>query len=113
MAAFRALMVVIFIVITGYTAVVIADHGMNLLPVFFGDIAVMAWPGQFNVDFSCFLVLSGLWLAWRHHFSAAGLVLGVFGVFGGALFLSVYLFIVSFSTADMKELMLGKVRATA
>lgn len=112
MAGFRALMVVIFLVITVYTAVVISEHGMGLLEVFFRDMLAMGWPGQFNLDFMCFLVLSALWLSWRHEFSGAGLVLGVCGFFGGALFLSAYLLVVSYqANGDVKVLLLGDKRA--
>ena len=92
MGAFRFLLAIIFLTIVAYTVVVIANHGMGLLPVFFGDMGRMAWPGQFNLDFMGFLVLSGLWLAWRNHFSPGGLALGALGLFGGAPLLTAYLF---------------------
>jgi hypothetical protein len=111
MSAFRALLAVIFGVIVVYTAIVVANHGFGLFPVFFGDMAEMGWPGQFNLDFMGFLVLSGLWLAWRHEFSPAGLVLGVLGFFGGAPVLTAYLFFASRQTDDWAELLLGKARA--
>jgi hypothetical protein len=67
MTFLRLLLVLIFTAITLYTGVVIANHGLNLLlPVFYGDMATLAWPGQFNLDFMCMLALSGLWVAWRH-----------------------------------------------
>jgi hypothetical protein len=72
----------------------------------------MNWPGQFNADFLCLLSLSGLWLAWRHHFSPGGLAVGVLGFFGGALFLSAYLFIATLTAkGDAKVLLLGSRRA--
>lgn len=112
MTAFRLLLVVIFVAISLYTAFVVAEHGLGLLQVFFGDIAAMGWPGQFNLDFLCFLVLSALWLAWRHHFKPPGLVLGVLGFFGGALFLSAYLLVASYRAGgDVRVLMLGPSRA--
>ncbi|CAN5810072.1 hypothetical protein BH11PSE8_BH11PSE8_33710 [soil metagenome] len=46
------------------------------MPVFVEDIFAMTWRGQFNVDFTCLLLLSGLWLAWRHRRSSVGIVLG-------------------------------------
>ena len=113
MLAFRTLLLVMFISLGGYTAITIANHGWNLIPVFFGDMAAMAWPGQFNFDFMGFLILSGLWVSWRHQFSPAGLALGLVAVFGGIMFLSPYLLIVSFQAdGDVKELLLGKARAT-
>ncbi len=114
MNAFRSLLIVLWIVMLGVTAVVIVNHGINLFPVFFGDIADMTWRGQFNVDFSCFLVLSATWLMWRHEFSPIGIVVGVIGFFGGALFLTAYLLIASFAAnGDMKEVLLGKGRSSA
>jgi hypothetical protein len=112
MILFRTLLVVIFLAIVGYTAIVVNNHGMGLLPVFFGDMAEMAWPGQFNLDFMCFLLLSAVWVSWRHEFSAVGLLLGLTAFFGGALFLSIYLFIQSFMVeGNVRVLLLGPNRA--
>lgn len=114
MNGFRALLGSILIAIVVYTVIVISSHGMNLLPVFFGDIGRMGWPGQFNMDFAGFLILSGFWLAWRHHFSPAGLALGLLGLFGGAPVLTAYLLITSFqSGGDVKVLLLGQRRAAS
>ncbi len=113
MIAFRSFLVAVFLIIAGYTLVVIANHGLNLLPVFFGDMAKMQWPGQFNLDFMCMLLLAGLGVSWRHQFSVAGVVLGLVAVFGGALFLSAYLLIESFRTkGDIRRLLLGDARVT-
>lgn len=109
MTMFRFLLVLIFTAIVLYTGVVVANHGLNLLPVFFGDMAKLAWPGQFNLDFMCMLALSGLWVAWRHRFTASGIALGLIAFFGGALFLSVYLFAESFRVrGDIRALLLGQ-----
>lgn len=113
MNAFRILLVVIFLAISGYTVVVINNHGIGLLPVFFGDMAEMGWPGQFNLDFMCFLALSALWVSWRHEFSAVGLLLGVCAFFGGALFLSIYLFIQSYRVNGNVNLLLMGRRAVS
>lgn len=113
MNAFRALLVAMWLLIAGYTSVVVARHGLGLLPIFFGDMATMTWPGQFNLDFLCMLTLSGLWVSWRHHFSAAGLVLGLLAVFGGAFFLTTYLLIVSVqANGQVRQILLGRGRAS-
>jgi len=112
MRAFRILLGVIFVCIIIYTSIVGINHGWNLFPVFFGDMAAMTWVGQFNLDFMGFLTLSGLWLAWRHHFSPGGLALGMRGFFGGMSVLAPYLLFASYKAkGDMKVLLLGKVRA--
>jgi hypothetical protein len=114
MNMFRILLAIMITGILGYTGIVGVNHGWDLFPVFFGNIAAMTWPGQFNFDFTCFLMLSGLWLAWRHHFSPGGLVLGALGVVGGIMVLAPYLLFVSFkANGDIKELLLGEVRANS
>lgn len=112
MTAFRALLIALWVILAGYTAIVVANHGVGLLRVFFGDMAAMGWPGQFNLDFLFLLLLSALWVAWRHRFSSAGLLLGVLAMFGGSLFLTAYLLVVTGQAkGDMKEVLLGRMRA--
>ncbi|MFN8601519.1 MAG: hypothetical protein U0842_13715 [Candidatus Binatia bacterium] len=111
MGVLRIYLSVIFVVILGYTSVTIANHGMNLISIFFGDMATMAWPGQFNLDFMFMLTLSGLWVAWRHEFTPVGVVLGLLALFGGAMFLSAYLLILTSRDRDVRRLLLGPSRA--
>lgn len=114
MKAFRLLLTVQVTGLLVYTGMVGNTHGWSLLPVFLNDIAAMSWPGQFNLDFTMFLSLSGLWLAWRNHFSVGGFVLGVVGFFGGMLFLAPYLLFVSFQEkGDIRAVLLGGKRAAA
>ncbi|MFN3451126.1 MAG: hypothetical protein ACK4ZE_03135 [Sphingorhabdus sp.] len=114
MTLFRIFLATIIAVVGIYTAVVVANHGMGLLPVFFGDIAKMEWPGQFNMDFLSFLLLGGFWLMWRHHFSVLGIILGVSIFAGGAPYLCAYLLLASFQAkGDVKEILLGRERAAA
>ena len=112
MRAFRIYLAVVLACLGTYTLAVGLNHGWNLLPLFFGDIAAVTWAGQFNCDFMSFLSLSALWLAWRHHFSPAGLALGVLGFFGGMMVLAPYLFFASLrADGDVRVLVLGKGRA--
>ncbi len=112
MIAFRGFLFVFLAGLLAYTATVIANHGWDLLPVFFGDIAAMNWPGQFNLDFLGFLTLSALWTAWRHHFSPLGLALAVIAFFGGMGFLAIYLLVASVrARGDVAVLLLGATRA--
>lgn len=110
----RIVLVGFLVVLTAYTAIVIANHGWNLLAVFFGDMQAVDWAGQFNLDFMGFLLLSAIWTAWRHHFSALGLALAVLAFFGGMMFLTVYLLIASYQVrGDVGALLLGVRRAAA
>jgi hypothetical protein len=112
MTLFRIFLVTIIAAVGVYTAIVIAHHGMGLYPIFFGDIAAMSWPGQFNLDFLCFLIMSGVWVAWRHAFSVGGLVLGFAAFNLGAPFLAAYLLVESYrNNGDSAAILLGKARA--
>lgn len=76
MVVLRAVLVIHLIALTVYTALVIDRGGWDLLAVFFGDMAAIGWPGQFNLDFMGFLALSALWTAWRGRFAPGALALG-------------------------------------
>ncbi|MBL0924126.1 MAG: hypothetical protein IBJ12_06620 [Sphingomonadaceae bacterium] len=111
MTGFRILLVALISIVGIYTVFVVAEHGMDFLSPFYGDIAKMGWPGQFNLDFHAFLILGSLWLMWRHHFSPLGLLFGIIIFGGGAPFLCIYMLVVMLKDkADMAELLLGKRR---
>ena len=111
MNLFRLLLAVMLVTVVIYTGATAASHGLNLLPVFFGDIAKGAWPGQFDLDFMSMLALSALWVAWRNRFSPLGLGLAVVAFFGGTPFLSLYLLILSLrARGGIGESLLGKDR---
>ncbi len=107
MLIIRALCLVILVSLSAYTVpVVLAEP--NLFPAFFGAIAGGGWQGQFNLDFLFMLTLSGLYVGWRHRGSPAGLLLGALAFLGGALFLSVWLFVQSFRCdGDVRRLLVG------
>lgn len=108
MTLFRIFLVSLWLSLVGYTAIVITNHGMGFLPVFFGDIANMKWPGQFNLDFSCMLLLGAIWVAWRHGFSTKGWALAFLVPIGGASFLTLYLLAISFQcNGDTRMMALG------
>jgi hypothetical protein len=91
MKLFSLMLFCMLLVLAGYTGVVIGAHGLNLLPVFFGDIAKMEWPGQFNLDFLTLLTLSASWTVWRNAFTAKAWGLAVLAFFLGGAFLMTYL----------------------
>jgi hypothetical protein len=106
--AFRALLAVLWLFLVAYTAVVIAEYGMTLVPVFFGDIVRLNWRGQFNLDFTFLLVLSALWTAWRYKFAAQGLLLSPVALFGGSGFLLPYIVFLLFQErGDLRRVLLG------
>ena len=114
MTLLRVYAVIFLIVLVVYTLIVVSNHGAGLVPIFFNDMAAMAWPGQFNLDFMGFLILSALWVGWRHEYSLVGWVLTPLALTGGMLFLTIYLLIMSFKVnGDLKALLIGERRAAA
>ena len=114
MHTFRVYLVAVIVCLCAYTVIVGLNHGWNLLPIFFADIAAMTWPGHFNFDFMMFLALSGVWVAWRNQFSGAGTALGVVAVFGGMMFLAPYLLYLSIrAEGNVQVMLLGESRANA
>ena len=114
MLAFRLYLAAMLSALGIYTLFVIQNHGLTLIPIFFGDILDGAWPGQFNADFTGFLTLSALWTAWRHHFRPLGMGLAILALFGGIMFLAPYLLVISFKVnGDVRRLLLGDERASS
>jgi hypothetical protein len=112
MTVLRGYLIVVLACLSGYTLMVGNNHGWNLLPIFLANIADMTWSGQFNLDFTTFLGLSGIWVAWRHQFTGGAIALGVVAFFGGMMFLAPYLLWASAQAGgDAKTLLLGKERA--
>lgn len=114
MSQLRAISAAMFIAIFVYTIAAITYDGWNLVPIFVGNLLAFNWNGQFNLDFAFYLAISGLWVAWRHNFTGAGIALGLIASVAGMLFFAVYLFIViGRSNKDIEVLLLGEKRAAA
>ena len=112
MRNFRVLLALLLAVFAAYTAAVVANHGPGFPQVFFGDLAAMAWPGQINLDFLIYLLLSGLWIAWRHEFTAGGIALGLLALFGAVMLLPYLLWATANAGGDGRVLLLGRRRAS-
>ena len=66
------------------------------------------------VDFTTYLVLTALWVGWRHEFSGAGIALALLALIGGMLFFALYLvFALQQVKGDPAKLLLGPGRAGA
>jgi hypothetical protein len=79
-----------------YTLIAFNNEGFTLFQIFFSNIISLTWNGQFNLDFSFYLLLSGIWVVWRNNFSPLSYVLALITfVMGIAIFAPylVYLYI--------------------
>lgn len=111
MLAFRTLLMTFTIFIWIFTLIVTYRYGMTLVPIFVENIKALNWSGQFNLDFWTYLILSGLWIAWRKSFSLGGILLGALASFAGMMFLAPYLLLLSYkSSGDVIEILLGNQR---
>lgn len=112
MSYLRILVPALFLSIAVYTVIVVANHGTNLVPAYFADVFSLTWTGQFVADFTSYLVLSALWVAWRHDFSAAGIGLAALALVGGMLFFALYLlFAMQQAGGDPVKLLVGPQRS--
>jgi len=108
MKGWSILALALWVILMGYSALVIAEHGLGLLPIFFGDMAELGWPGQFNLDFMLMLFVSASWTMWRNRFSMAGVCLGVAAFFLGASFLLPYLaYLIAKHRGNMSDVLIG------
>lgn len=112
MGALRILLVLFALVILPYTYYTISHEGLTLFSVFLGDLQSLTWSGQFNLDFLTYLVLSSLWVAWRHNFSGQGLLLAACASVLGMSFFAPYLLLTSYQVkGNVVHLLLGSQRA--
>lgn len=108
MSRLRLVLITMTALIVIFTIAAVANEGLNLLPFFFNPVRALSWQGQFNVDFSCYLILSGVWMAWRGGFSGKSIALGVLAPPLGMLFFAPYLiYLLGKSNGDPKRLLLG------
>lgn len=112
MGNIRLVSALMLLVIVVYTAFVVMDHGLNFIPEYIGNIVAMNWAGQFQVDFSFYLILSALWVAWRHAFSGAGIALALCALCGGMLFFAAYLLVTALrEKGDVRAFVVGRAGA--
>lgn len=91
-----------------YTFVAFQTEGANLFQVFLNNMAALNWSGQFNLDFSCYLTLSGLWVMWRSKFSPTSILIGIVAMILGIIFFAPYvLYVLAKENGNLKKLLVG------
>ncbi|WP_299372225.1 hypothetical protein [uncultured Tateyamaria sp.] len=101
-------------VLVVYTLVVVGRDGLDLITPFAGAVLAMNWQGQFNVDFSTYLLLSTVWFLWRNAFSTQAWVFAPLVCVGGMLVFGSYLIWLSFRVdGRLDVLLLGPSRVAA
>ncbi|MCB1608000.1 MAG: hypothetical protein KDI71_13605 [Xanthomonadales bacterium] len=114
MRIFQAIAAILLLSLLGYTVLTVANEGLNFLPAAAESLAAMGWSGQFAADFSCYLVVSALWVLWRHRGSGAGWLFAVGALIGGFLYFGAYLLIASVQArGSISALLLGQQSASS
>lgn len=91
-----------------YTIIAFNNEGAGLLGIFVNNIQSLTWNGQFNLDFSCYLMLSGLWIMWRNRFSAVSIIIAVTAMIVGIMVFAPYLlWLVVKKRGDLKKVLVG------
>lgn len=108
MRILRNILIAMTLSIIFFTLMAISDGGLNLISPFIAPIIALNWQGQFNFDFACYLVLSGIWMAWRGGFTRRSNALGLLAPPLGIFFLAPYLiYLIGKSEGDPLRLILG------
>lgn len=108
MTFLRNTVALMFLAVAAYSLVVFSTVGMDFISPYIADLFSLTWPGQFNLDFTCYLLLSGLWVAWRGGFTGTSIALGVTASVLGMLAFGVMLLaFIRAAKGDLRALLLG------
>ncbi len=105
---FKTLLVVQTIGLLAYTIIAFQTEGASLLSVALNNIKSLTWSGQFNLDFLCYLTISGIWIMWRNKFSGISILVGTIAMILGIVFFAPYLlWLMSKEKRDLKRVLVG------
>lgn len=105
---FKALLVLQTIGLCIYTLFAYQAEGANLIGVAISNIKSLSWSGQFNLDFSCYLTLSGIWIMWRNKFTGKSIFIGTIAMILGIIFFAPYLLWLLFKeNGNLKLVLIG------
>lgn len=91
-----------------YTIIAINNEGGNFLAIALSNIQSLTWNGQFSLDFSCYLTLSGLWIMWRNKFTPMFIIVGFAAMILGIVFFAPYLlYLLSKENGNLKKVCIG------
>jgi hypothetical protein len=105
---FKSLLIVQTIGLLVYTFFAFQTEGADLFGVFTNNMLSLNWSGQFNIDFLCYLTLSGFWIMWRSKFSTKSIMLGLVAmVLGIVMFAPYLLWLTNKENGNIKRVLIG------
>jgi hypothetical protein len=108
-SGFIVILIIQTVLLIIYTGFAIKNEGWGLLSIFMSNISSLTWNGQFNLDFSCYLLLSGIWILWRNQYSVKAIVLAIAAMTIGIMVFAPYLIYLTYTEkGDLKFILLGK-----
>jgi hypothetical protein len=104
----KSLVTIQTIALLVYTCFAIKNEGWTLFNVLSNNISSLNWNGQFNLDFSCYLALSGIWIMWRNKFSISSIIFAVIAMIIGIIAFAPYLlYLITKEKGDLKKVLTG------
>lgn len=104
----RLLLVLQTVVVMVYTLIAFNNEGANLFGIFLSNIQSLSWNGQFNLDFSAYLILSGLWIMWRNKYNISSILFGIVASIVGIIVFAPYLlYLLWKEKGDLKKVIIG------
>lgn len=92
-----------------YTAYVGIHEGWNFLQVALNDVQSLTWRGQFGLDFSSYLVLSGIWIMWRNKFSWSSIGIATVAMIIGIIVFAPYvIYLIVKENYNIKKVLIGE-----
>ncbi|MEP1443451.1 MAG: hypothetical protein ABJK39_10635 [Hyphomicrobiales bacterium] len=108
MTQFRILITLILLGLIGYGLILVLNGRFDFITPILTTVPALTWQGHINLDFLSYLVVAGVWIAWRSGFTPAGTAIGVLSILSGMLFFAPYLlYQISRSGNDPRKLLLG------
>ena len=105
----KSVLVIQAVALVIYTGLTVTNKGWSLFDIFINDILAINWNGQFNLDFSCYLTLSGIWIAWRNKFSFTAILTAITAAIVGIIVFAPYLlYLLVIEKGDLKRVLLGQ-----
>lgn len=104
----KSLLIIQTIALLVFTGFAIKNEGWTLFSIFTNNITALSWNGQFNLDFSCYLTISGIWIMWRNKFSMSSIICAIIAmIFGIIVFAPYLLYLLTKEKGDLKKFLLG------
>jgi hypothetical protein len=107
--ALKSLLLMQTLAVLVYTIYAVKNEGWDLFQIFTTNMMSLNWNGQFNLDFSCYLTLSGIWIMWRNKFTISSVFMGIVAMIMGIIVFAPYLlYLLIVEKGNIKKVLLGE-----